>query len=91
MSVLLFFGKNSFETSCGGNTKWVFDIVRSTILYSRNFTFSELVQHFPFCPLNPSCLQQVMVKMSPLIPGLEHDLRSHTLIIGGYGRSGTGT
>lgn len=31
-SVLLFFGKNSFETSCGRNTKWVFDISRSTIL-----------------------------------------------------------
>lgn len=24
MSVLLFFGKNTFETSCGRNTKWAF-------------------------------------------------------------------
>lgn len=90
MSVLPFFGKSSFEKHKTG----LFDDLRSTILGNTNFTVSEQIQQvffFFFCPLNPSCLKQVMIKTSPLIPGLEQDLHSRTLVNGGYCRSGTGT
>lgn len=74
-------------------------VLKSTILSSRNLTFIiiiiilylEQIQHVAFCPVCPNCLQQVMVKMSPLIPGLEQNLHSRTFIIGGYCSSGTGT
>lgn len=99
MSVLPFFGKNRFEKHKTG----LFDGLRSTIFENTNFTVSEQIQQvfflfvliccFLFCfwPLNPSCLKQAMIKTSPLIPGLEQDLHSRTLVNGGYCRSGTGT
>lgn len=92
MFVLPFFGKNRFEKHKTG----LFDDLRSTILENTNFTVSEQIQQFFclfvfFCPLNPSCLKQAMIKTSPLIPGLEQDLHSRTLVSGGYCRSGTGT
>lgn len=87
MSVVLFFGKKHLvgETQNGSLT---FRGAHSSKVETYIFRTSS---EFRFYPLNPTYLQQVMVKTFPLIPKLEQDLHSRILIVGGYCRSGTGT
>lgn len=71
MSALLFFGNNSFQKHLVGETQngcltcffFCEELNPPTV---ETLHFSEQLQHFSFfCPLNLSCLQQVMVKTSP--------------------------